>query len=51
MPSRRDVLQLSALAAASMMLPLRAFGADAIATRTIPSSGEALPVIGTGTNA
>lgn len=49
MPSRRDVLQLSALAAVSLALP--AWSAEAaIATRTIPSSGEAIPVIGMGTS-
>lgn len=49
MPSRREVMQLSALAAASFALP--AWSADAsIATRRIPSSGEAIPVIGMGTS-
>lgn len=49
MPTRRDLLQLTALAAASFALPLRAAG-PAMATRPIPSSGEAIPVIGMGTS-
>ena len=51
MPSRRDVLQLGALAAASLALPGPAFAAAApISTRVIPASGEAVPVIGMGTS-
>ena len=49
MPTRRDVLQLTALAAASLALPLRA-AESAIATRRIPSTGETIPAIGMGTS-
>jgi aryl-alcohol dehydrogenase-like predicted oxidoreductase len=49
MPNRRDMLQLSALAAASLALP--AWSAEAqIATRPVASDGEAIPVIGMGTS-
>jgi len=50
MPSRRDVLQLSALAALAAALPRAAHAASALATRPIPARGEALPVIGLGTS-
>jgi diketogulonate reductase-like aldo/keto reductase len=47
--TRRDVLRLAAAAGAA--LPLRSLGAgEAIRTRQIPSSGEAIPVIGLGTS-
>ena len=51
MITRRTALQLSALATAAAALPLRAANAkDAkLNTRKIPSSGEALPLVGIGT--
>jgi len=50
MPSRRDVLHYYALAAAAAVLPWPAHAAAAMATRPIPSSDEAIPVIGMGTS-
>lgn len=55
MSTRRHFLSSTALvgAAAAVIGPQRVFagdGAAAIATRTIPSSGEAIPVIGMGTS-
>lgn len=55
MTSRRSFLSATALAAAAAALhPLPAFAATpvptALATRTIPSSGERIPVIGMGTS-
>jgi len=54
MPSRRRFLQqssaIAALAALSPLIPNFAFAAPQLLTRTIPSSGEALPVIGLGTS-
>lgn len=52
MPTRRDVLQLGAIAAASCALPFGAFAAEGavMTTRAIPSSGEAVPVVGMGTS-
>jgi aryl-alcohol dehydrogenase-like predicted oxidoreductase len=52
MPTRRHLLQLSALAAGAAFLPSAAvFAANpAINTRKIGSSGETLPVIGMGTS-
>jgi aryl-alcohol dehydrogenase-like predicted oxidoreductase len=52
--SRREILQLSMLAAAGALLPKPALSADQqlpLLTRPIPSSGEAVPVVGVGTNA
>src|SRR5690606_227826 len=52
MPSRRRVLQgsasLAALAALIPWLPASAFATGTLPSRTIPSSGEPLPVIGLG---
>ena len=51
--SRRDVLQAGLLAALSVAAPhsLRAADSQApLITKTIPSSGEKIPVIGIGTN-
>lgn len=54
MTTRRTFVSTTALAAAVAMLQPRLLWAQAdagaIATRTIPSSGEALPVIGMGTS-
>jgi len=52
--SRREILQLSMLATAGALLPSQAFSAEKelpLLTKPIPSSGEALPVVGVGTNA
>lgn len=50
--NRRDIIQASAaitaMAALSPLLP--AFAANSLLTRKIPSTGEALPVIGLGTS-
>ena len=51
MITRRDLLQLTAATGAALTLPtqlLRAQTPRAMITRNIPSSGEALPVIGLG---
>ncbi|HZF25636.1 MAG TPA: aldo/keto reductase [Steroidobacteraceae bacterium] len=54
--SRRDVLELSVLAGASLALPRSIAAADevsqdgALITRAIPVTGERLPVVGLGTN-
>jgi aryl-alcohol dehydrogenase-like predicted oxidoreductase len=52
MSTRRDFLSSTALAAAAAMLSprLALASTDALATRAIPSSGDALPVIGMGTS-
>jgi aryl-alcohol dehydrogenase-like predicted oxidoreductase len=51
MTTRRQFIAVSALAAATASAPLRRAFADApMSTRPIPSSGEALPVIGMGTS-
>lgn len=54
MPSRRRVLQggasLAALAALMPWLPPSAFASGTLLKRTIPGSGELLPVIGLGTS-
>ena len=51
MTTRRRFLSTSALAAsAAMILPRFSFAADTQVTRAIPSSGEAIPVIGMGTS-
>jgi len=47
--SRRDVLRLGLGAAISGILPSKSVAARSIRTRVIPSSEEALPVIGLGT--
>lgn len=51
--SRREMLQLGALAAAGTLLPRHVLSAESqppLLTRPIPSSGEVLPVVGVGTN-
>lgn len=48
--SRRAFGTLSAAAATAAVLPLSAKAAEKMMTRPIPSSGEALPVIGLGTS-
>ena len=53
MITRRTALQLGALATAAAALPLRAHDQQLTAklnTRKIPSSGEALPLVGIGTS-
>jgi diketogulonate reductase-like aldo/keto reductase len=52
MTTRRQFLAASAVTAGIAVLPLHAFATDAspLLTRPIPSSGEALPVIGMGTS-
>ncbi len=51
MPSRRQMLQYSAaLAALSGLPPFTALGALGLRQRSIPSTGELLPVIGLGTS-
>ncbi|MGA4320050.1 aldo/keto reductase [Ectopseudomonas hydrolytica] len=54
MPSRRRFLHgsasLAALAALAPWLPSSALASSTLMTRTIPSSGEPLPVIGLGTS-
>jgi diketogulonate reductase-like aldo/keto reductase len=47
--TRREVLQLGMSTLVAGMLPHHAIAAEALRTRTIPSSGEPLPVIGLGT--
>jgi diketogulonate reductase-like aldo/keto reductase len=47
--SRRRVLRLLAAAPALLAMSAPAAGAGALATRPIPKSGEALPVVGLGT--
>ena len=52
--NRRDVLQMGMLATASALLARPALSAEKelpLLTKPIPSSGEALPVVGVGTNA
>jgi aryl-alcohol dehydrogenase-like predicted oxidoreductase len=49
MPSRREALRLAAFATAALALPLRAAD-NAMSVRKIPSTGEAVPVIGMGTS-
>jgi aryl-alcohol dehydrogenase-like predicted oxidoreductase len=53
MLSRRRYLQLAAAFSASVAAPLRAFGEsdDTPITRAIPSTGEALPIVGLGSSA
>jgi aryl-alcohol dehydrogenase-like predicted oxidoreductase len=54
MLTRRDWLKYTAAASAALTLPVRyllAQGDGALITRTIPSSGEALPIIGLGSSA
>jgi len=54
MISRRDYLRLTALAGASTLLPatlLRAAHHEGPITRTIPGSGERVPIVGLGTSA
>ncbi len=51
---RRDLLQMGMLATAGTLLANRAWSAEkqpVLLTKPIPSSGEALPVVGVGTNA
>ena len=54
MPTRRQFVQRSSLLAAmaglAPLLPASAFAADGLLLRSIPSSGERLPVIGLGTS-
>jgi aryl-alcohol dehydrogenase-like predicted oxidoreductase len=54
MPTRRQFVQQSSLLAAmaglAPLLPASAFAADGLLMRSIPSSGERLPVIGLGTS-
>ncbi|WP_286785886.1 MULTISPECIES: aldo/keto reductase [Pseudomonas] len=54
MPTRRQFVQRSSLLAAmaglAPLLPASAFAADELMMRSIPSSGERLPVIGLGTS-
>lgn len=52
MPTRRDFVTLSTAALAATALPVssRAAASAPMATRVIPSSGEAIPVIGMGTS-
>jgi len=51
MPSRRAILQWGGLAVGSIMLRRRASAAnDSNISRKIPSSGEALPVVGLGSS-
>jgi aryl-alcohol dehydrogenase-like predicted oxidoreductase len=50
MASRREMLQLGALAAVSAVLPGPASCSDALATRVIPAGAEPIPVIGMGTS-
>jgi aryl-alcohol dehydrogenase-like predicted oxidoreductase len=51
--NRREILHLGMLATAGALLPKQAFSAEKelpLLTKAIPSSGEALPVVGVGTN-
>ncbi len=54
MPTRRQFVQQSSLLAAmaglAPLLPASAFAADGLLMRSIPSTGERLPVIGLGTS-
>ena len=54
MPTRRQIIQRSAVAAALLalgpLLPSLVRAAEALRRREIPSTGEALPVIGLGTS-
>ncbi|MCQ4295894.1 aldo/keto reductase [Pseudomonas stutzeri] len=54
MPTRRQLIQRSAIAAAILalgpLLPSLLRAAEALRTRPIPATGEALPVIGLGTS-
>jgi len=47
--TRRRVLKLATAAGAAIALPSVALGNAAMTTRPIPSSGEAMPVVGLGT--
>lgn len=47
---RRDFLRLTGLGALALALPRSARPAAAMATRPIPATGEAIPVIGLGTS-
>jgi len=54
MISRRDLLKLSAAAGAALAIPsdlLRALARQEMITRTIPSTGEQLPIVGLGSSA
>jgi diketogulonate reductase-like aldo/keto reductase len=48
-PSRRDVLRCGIGAVISGIMPTAAIASKKVQTRVIPSSGEALPIIGLGT--
>jgi diketogulonate reductase-like aldo/keto reductase len=50
MPSRREFLASAAVLSTVTMLPRAALAQDALLARPIPSTGEALPVIGMGTS-
>jgi diketogulonate reductase-like aldo/keto reductase len=47
--SRRTVLKLGALSLASLLMPESMRAGEALLTRPIPSTGEALPAVGLGT--
>lgn len=47
--NRRELLKAGIAVGASILLPPALAGADSLIRRTVPSSGESLPVIGIGT--